>query len=62
MWQMNFALSPDKLPEINHELRVNENVLRWIVMKRPATASLPTQRQMFWNDQEHGDTLKPSHS
>ena len=59
MWQMDFMLGPDALKEVNHELRVNENVLRWIVLKKKSSEQLPNQRHLFWNHPEHGATLRP---
>ena len=34
MWQMQFLVKPDALPEINRNLQINEDVLRWIVTKK----------------------------
>jgi small subunit ribosomal protein S6 len=59
MWQMDFMLSPDALKEVNHELRVNESVLRWIVLKRKSLPDMPNQRNLFWNHPEHGPALRP---
>lgn len=42
MWQVNFAASPKTLQDIDHSLRVDERVLRWIVLKRRPYNRLPT--------------------
>lgn len=42
MWQVNFAASPKTLADIDHSLRVDERVLRWIVLKRRPYNRLPT--------------------
>ena len=34
MSQMTFASAPNVLPEISHALRVDEKVVRWMVLKR----------------------------
>ena len=34
MWQMQFLVKPEALPEINRNLQINEDVLRWIVTKK----------------------------
>lgn len=41
MWQMSFATEGGALKEIEHGLRVNEQVLRWIVLKREMLSKLP---------------------
>lgn len=41
MWQLTFAGNPKVLADIDHTLRVDERVLRWIVMKRRAFENLP---------------------
>lgn len=42
MWQINFASSPAALSELDHTLRVDERMLRWMVLKRRPYAPLPT--------------------
>ncbi|KAL4442448.1 hypothetical protein ABPG77_005032 [Micractinium sp. CCAP 211/92] len=42
MWQVNFVASPKTLQDIDHSLRVDERVLRWIVLKRRPYNRLPT--------------------
>jgi ribosomal protein S6 len=42
MWQINFAASPETLPELDHTLRVDERMLRWLVLKRRPYAPLPS--------------------
>lgn len=41
MWQITFASKTAALQELEHGLRVNENVLRWIIMKRRMLENLP---------------------
>eukprot|EP00775_Hariotina_reticulata_P011111 gene11111-11265_t len=33
IWQLDFAVNPQVLREINREMRINEDVLRWVVKK-----------------------------
>jgi len=33
IWQLDFAVHPQVLREINMEMRINEDVLRWVVKK-----------------------------
>lgn len=42
MWQINFAANPATLPELDHTLRVDERMLRWLVLKRQPYRRLPT--------------------
>ncbi len=46
MWQGNFAASPATLKELDHTLRVEERMLRWMVLKRRPYAPLPTPYQV----------------
>lgn len=41
MWQMQFLVKPEVLPEIHRNLHVNEDVLRWIVTKRRQHPVMP---------------------
>ena len=41
MWQLTFACNPEVLAEIDHSLRVDERILRWVVLKRQAFPALP---------------------
>lgn len=41
MWQMNFAAAPKTLAELDHTLRVDERMLRWMVLKRRPYNPLP---------------------
>ena len=34
MWQMSFLVRPSALPEINRNLQIDEDVLRWVVVKK----------------------------
>lgn len=46
MWQINFAASPETLPELDHTLRVDERMLRWLVLKRRPYAPLPSSYRL----------------
>ena len=58
MWQMNFLVRPSALPEINRNLQIDEDVLRWLVMKKrqhpakPNTHSIAKAAQRSLD--EHG--------
>jgi len=41
MWQLTFASSPKVLGDIDHSLRVDEQVLRWVFLKRRQIDPLP---------------------
>jgi ribosomal protein S6 len=41
MWQLTFAGNAKTLKEIDHTLRIDERMLRWIVMKRRPFDPLP---------------------
>lgn len=41
MWQLTFAVKPAVLAEIDHTLRVDERILRWVVLKRRPYGALP---------------------
>ena len=41
MWQMQFLVKPSALPEINRNLQIHEDVLRWIVTKKRQQPSKP---------------------
>uniref|UniRef100_A0A7S3R7V7 30S ribosomal protein S6, chloroplastic n=1 Tax=Dunaliella tertiolecta TaxID=3047 RepID=A0A7S3R7V7_DUNTE len=34
VWQANFVVAPNVLRELNHELSVNKDVLRWVSIRR----------------------------
>ena len=38
---MQFLVKPSALPEINRNLQINEDVLRWIVTKKRQHPSMP---------------------
>ena len=56
MWQMNFLVRPSALPEINRNLQIDEDVLRWLVMKKrqhpakPNTHSVAKAAQRLLDD------------
>ncbi|KAK2076221.1 hypothetical protein QBZ16_001153 [Prototheca wickerhamii] len=41
VWQLTFAAPAGVLPEVDHALRVDETVLRWVVQKRKYLERLP---------------------
>lgn len=41
MWQLTFSSPPSVLPDLDHLLRVDERVLRWMVLRRRPYAPLP---------------------
>ncbi|KAF8073141.1 OST1A [Scenedesmus sp. PABB004] len=56
--QLDFAVSPAALQDIAMEMRVNEDVLRWVV-KRRALPTLPQPRTMFHKLADRTDLLRP---
>ncbi|GAX85094.1 hypothetical protein CEUSTIGMA_g12514.t1 [Chlamydomonas eustigma] len=34
IWQLNFVSNPNTLLKIQHELKLNEEALRWLVLKK----------------------------
>ena len=42
MWQINFAANPKTLADLDHTLRVDERMLRWLVVKRRPYNPLPS--------------------
>ena len=51
MWQLDFAVAPEVLKDVNHELRVNEQVLRWVVVKKEQYPPLHDLRHMLANSE-----------
>eukprot|EP00884_Botryococcus_braunii_P022628 jgi/Botrbrau1/9049/Bobra.0376s0025.1 len=41
MWQLGFMLSPTALPQLEHGLKVDERILRYIIMKKRPFRSFP---------------------
>eukprot|EP00882_Tetradesmus_deserticola_P012043 GHRQ01012755.1.p1 GENE.GHRQ01012755.1~~GHRQ01012755.1.p1 ORF type:complete len:133 (+),score=43.70 GHRQ01012755.1:478-876(+) len=58
IWQLNFAVSPEALQEINMAMRVDEDILRWVVVKRDLDKP-PNPRKMFHQLSEHAEFLTP---
>jgi ribosomal protein S6 len=58
IWQLNFAVTPEALQEINMAMRVNEDILRWVVVKR-GLDKMPNPRTMFHQLSEHAEFLTP---
>jgi ribosomal protein S6 len=58
IWQLNFAVTPEALQEINMAMRVNEDILRWVVVKRDLN-KMPNPRFLFHHLSEHAEFLTP---
>ncbi len=41
MWQLQFMAAPAVLNELEHNLKVDERVLRYVLQKQPALPPLP---------------------
>lgn len=41
MWQLGFMLSPTALPQLEHGLKVDERILRYIIIKKRSFRSFP---------------------
>lgn len=42
MWQLTFAAVPDTVKEMEDALRLDERVIRWVVLKRKKNEPLPS--------------------
>lgn len=42
MWEMTFMVEPSALRDVEHGLRVDERVLRWLFLKKRPVPRLPT--------------------
>ena len=42
MWQLSFAVRPEALPDLEHKLKVDEQVLRYVLLKKRVHSALPT--------------------
>jgi hypothetical protein len=51
-------VSPDALKQINRELRIDESVLRYVIVRRDALPKLPPARKMFDADPQFGHLLR----
>jgi hypothetical protein len=58
IWQLDFALSPQALRELNMQLRINEDVLRHAVVKRQLP-KLPLPHALYHRLSEHAAQLRP---
>jgi len=47
MFSVHFALKPAILKELEHDLRVDEDIMRWVVKKRQAAPPLPDMSKVF---------------
>lgn len=59
IWQLDFAVPPETLQDINYQLRVDEEVLRWVVKKRELMPPLPSPRAMYHRHPVNGPLLRP---
>ena len=59
MVQMSFNVAPKALPELDHSLRVDERVLRWITLKQQTLSPLKNFKA---RDPRNLNTLKTSTS
>lgn len=59
IWKLDFAVAPQALADLRHELRVDERLLRWAVVKKRAAPRLPPPRDMFHRDPSFGAVLRP---
>lgn len=51
-------MTPETLAELNMQMRVNEDVLRWVVTKRELP-KLPRSRRLFHLLSPHAAALRP---
>ena len=42
MWQLDFAAAPAVLKDLDHQLKVDDRVIRFVVLKRAMFGPLPT--------------------
>ena len=47
IFDLHFFVKTEVLKEMEHDLRVDENVMRWVIRKRPAMAKLPDMRALY---------------
>lgn len=47
MFDLGFHTKTSLLPELEHELRVNENILRWVIIRRRSVPKLPHMSDLF---------------
>jgi ribosomal protein S6 len=52
MWQLDFAVAPQVLKDVNHELRINDQVLRWVVVKKAQYPPLHDLRHMLTRSEQ----------
>ena len=49
MWQLQFKSAPNVLGDVEHNLRVDERVLRYLIQKQPDLPIMPnTHRVQKW--------------
>jgi ribosomal protein S6 len=59
MSQMTFASAPNVLPEISHALRVDEKVVRWMVLKRKRKME-PLIKYKAWTEEQRAAMIESS--
>jgi ribosomal protein S6 len=62
MWQLTFASNAQALNEIDHSLRVDERVLRWVVLKRRPYGPLPNSYRVARTAEQVAQSLSASSS
>jgi Ribosomal protein S6 len=58
IWQLDFAVTPETLAELKTQMRINEDVLRWVVVKRHLPKP-PGSRELFHELSPHAAALRP---
>ncbi len=58
IWELEFAASPEALQQLNRELRINEAVLRYVMLRRDGMPKLPLARAMYHKDPKFGHLLR----
>ena len=46
-FDLHFFVKTEVLSEMEHDLRVDENVMRWVIRKRPALPKLPDMSALY---------------
>ena len=59
MSQVTFASAPNVLPEISHALRVDEKVVRWMVLKRKRKME-PLIKYKAWTEEQRAAMIESS--
>lgn len=57
--QMDFMLRADALEELHQQLKMNENVLRWVLMRRINEAAYASQQIQLFGSGDHQELELP---